>query len=129
MSNFTIAYEDLTPEAQADYDQFIRDCGGNCIHVNKARESKKLAIVFPPVLEELITYKSKDAWDEYHNNMTDEMNEYLLKDAKITLEYACGTYLSGRPSEGHMGIRFPGATRGGIVFDEKNIITKYTNVP
>lgn len=60
--------------------------------------------------------------DMYKNDLTTELDKYLLDAFKKN--YLIGTYLYGEPKERKLAIRYPGATRGGILFDYNNIITK-----
>jgi hypothetical protein len=60
---------------------------------------------------------------EYRNVICEELDKYVVEEHLPSVSYGGGTYFDGYIADGHMGIRFPGATRGSIVFDKDGIIT------
>ena len=73
-------------------------------------------------MELITTYNY--AMSEWTNAMTDEMDSLMLDSLKPYIKYGGSTYLCGYVENGTMALRFPGATRGGIDFNEEGIITE-----
>lgn len=71
---------------------------------------------------ELITIYD-DGMNEYKNEITNELDENVLGDSLLSIKWGGGSYLYGDKEDGRLAIRFPGATRGGLSFNEEGIIT------
>jgi hypothetical protein len=71
----------------------------------------------------LITRKVSGWTRHYTNTITDELDTFLLDECKMAIQYSGGTYLDGYIENDHMSIRFPGATRGTLIFSLEGIIT------
>jgi len=71
---------------------------------------------------ELITIKKYENCDELINELTREMDGYLLPNHTEHLKPSGGTYLCSGNCKNNYAIRYLGATRGYIEVDDENII-------
>lgn len=69
--------------------------------------------------------------NDYENEITAEMDKHLVKECKEMLAkgYGSGSYIHSHINPNSMVLRFPGATRGHIEFDNEMVILKIVLYP
>ena len=77
-------------------------------------------------MNEIISTKPDIKYKDYQNAITKMLDMHLKTPYKVTLRqgYHYGTYILFEKNDNSAAIRFPGATRGHIDYDENQIITK-----